>query len=103
MEEITKNEVIDEEPQEEVPHEKTVRLMSPTRMVVRRFFRSKLSIVGLIMVVCLFLFSFLGPVVYTNWEETVPDKSGKVDYSISTKEYINCPPKNDKTIDSKIL
>ena len=36
---------------EEVPHEKTVRLMSPTRMVVRRFFRSKLSIVGLIMVV----------------------------------------------------
>ena len=42
----------------DVPHDKTVRLMSPTRMVVRRFFRSKLSIVGLIMVVGLFLFSF---------------------------------------------
>ncbi|MBO5090910.1 MAG: ABC transporter permease [Clostridia bacterium] len=55
--------------------------MSPTRMVIRRFFRSKLSIVGLIMVIGLFLFSFLGPVVYTRWGETDLDDSGKIDYS----------------------
>ena len=30
----------------EVPLDKNVRLMSPTRMVVRRFFRSKLSILA---------------------------------------------------------
>ena len=63
MEEITKEqtqEVIDTE----APLDKNVRLMSPTRMVVRRFFRSKLSIVGLIMVISLFAFSFLGPLVY---------------------------------------
>ena len=68
MEEINKKEVIEESnTTEDVPHEKNVRLMSPTRMVIRRFFRSKLSIVGLIMVVSLFLFSFVGPLVYTQW------------------------------------
>ena len=45
----------------EVPLDKNLRLMSPTMMVVRRFFRSKLSIIGLIMVIGLFLFSFVGP------------------------------------------
>ena len=86
MEEITKNEVMEQET-EEVPHDKTVRLMSPTRMVVRRFFRSKLSIVGLIMVVGLFVFSFLGPLVYTEWGEIELDESGKTEYSISETTY----------------
>ena len=44
--------------------EETYKEMSPIRLVLRRFFRSKLSIVGLVMIVFLFLFSFLGPVVY---------------------------------------
>lgn len=44
--------------------------MSPARMVFRRFFRSKLSIVGLVMIIFLFTFSFLGPVIYTKWGET---------------------------------
>ena len=61
----------------DVPLDKNVRLMSPTRMVVRRFFRSKLSIVGLIMVVGLVLFSFVGPLFYTQWGETELDKSDK--------------------------
>ena len=65
------------------PHDKNVKLMSPTMMVVRRFFRSKLSIVGLIMVVGLFLFSFLGPVVYNRWGEIELDRSGKLDYAAS--------------------
>ncbi len=65
----------------EAPLDKNLKLMSPTRMVVRRFFRSKLSIIGLIMVVGLFLFSFLGPVVYTAWGEIELDRSGKVQYA----------------------
>ena len=65
MEEIQNNQAAPEAVDTEVPLDKNVRLMSPTRMVVRRFFRSKLSILGLIMVIGLFLFSFLGPVVYT--------------------------------------
>ena len=50
--------------EEDGPLDRNVKLMSPTRMVVRRFFRSRLSIVGLIMVVSLFLFSFVGPLFF---------------------------------------
>ncbi len=39
-----------------------VRLLSPSKMILKRFFRSKLSIVGLVLLVVLFLFSFLGPI-----------------------------------------
>ena len=53
--------------------EETYQEMSPLRLVSRRFFRSKLSLVGLIMIVFLFLFSFLGPVVYNRWGEDKPD------------------------------
>ncbi len=58
------------------PLDKHVRLMSPGRMVMRRFFRSKLSVVGLTMIVALFLFCWLGPLVYTAWGETTVDKPG---------------------------
>lgn len=71
----------------EEPLDKNVRLMSPTRMVVRRFFRSKLSIIGLIMVVGLFLFSFVGPFVYTKWGEIELDESGKTEYSVTETTY----------------
>ncbi len=65
----------------EKPLDKNVRLLSPTRMVLRRFFRSKLSIIGLIMIVSLLLFSWLGPLVYTRWGETEVDYSGKTEYT----------------------
>ena len=67
--------------EDDEPLDKNVRLMSPTRMVLRRFFRSKLSVVGLIMIVVLFLFCWVGPLVYTQWGETTQDKSGKVEYT----------------------
>ena len=95
------NEVVDTE----VPLDKSLKLMSPTMMVVRRFFRSKLSIIGLCMVVFLFLFSFVGPLVlsdrgYTNeygqlvyesgngkWGEIEKDDAGKDTYATSEATY----------------
>jgi len=71
----------------ETPLDKNVRLMSPNQMLVRRFFRSKLSVLGLVMVIGLFLFCFLGPVVYTQWGETDLDKSGRVEYADSEFTY----------------
>lgn len=71
----------------ERPLDRQVRLMSPTRMVVRRFFRSKLSLIGLAMVVGLFLFSFVGPLIYTQWGEIELDESGKVEYAVSETTY----------------
>ena len=83
-EEISEPPVVDDD---EVPLDKNVRLMSPGRMVVRRFFRSKLSIIGLIMVVGLFIFSFFGPMIYTRWGEIELDESGKTKYATSTTTY----------------
>ena len=71
-----------------VPEEDTldrnVRLMSPTQMVMRRFFRSKLSILGLVMIVALFLFCWAGPLVYTQWSPYDKDYSTKISYDPPT-------------------
>jgi len=44
---------------QEEAHE--VKSLSPTQLILKRFFRSKLSIVGLSLIAFLFIFSFLGP------------------------------------------
>lgn len=63
--------------------------MSPLRMVGRRFFRSKLSIVGLVMIVFLILFSFLGPVIYDKWGEETVDRTRVVQEIVSTHTYVD--------------
>lgn len=35
--------------------------LSPTKLMFKRFFRSRLSVVGLVLIIALFLFSFVGP------------------------------------------
>ena len=85
--EENKTPVVDTAADTETPLDKNVRLMSPTRMVVRRFFRSRLSIIGLLMVVGLFLFSFAGPLLYTAWGEIELDESGKTEYAVSETTY----------------
>lgn len=75
---------------QETPLDKNIKLMSPTQMVLRRFFKSKLSIIGLIMIISLFLFCFVGPYVYTEWIDdgkVVLDESGKVEYAFSETTY----------------
>ena len=60
-----------------VEEQQTYKEMSPFQLILRRFFRSKLSIVGLVMIVFLFAFSFLGPVIYTRvneWGEATVDR-----------------------------
>ncbi len=83
MEELKNQETVDME----LPLDRNVRLMSPTQMLLRRFFRSKLSIIGLVMVIGLFVFSFLGPLVYTQWGETDLDESGKTEYTTAITTY----------------
>ena len=100
MKDIENNQAIEEleNPALEVeevdePLDRNVRLMSPTQMVVRRFFRSKLSVIGIVMLVALFLFCFLGPVVYNKWGEIEVDESPIVEYTSKTIQY----EKNGKT------
>lgn len=72
--------------------EETYREMSPFNLIVRRFLRSKLSIIGLIMIVFLFLFSFLGPVVYNKYidenSNDIVDRTQTVAYTYKTVVYI---------------
>jgi len=65
----------------DVPLDKNVKLMSPARMVMRRFFRSKLSVAGIIMLAALIVFCVFGPMLYTQWGETETDYTGAIDYS----------------------
>ena len=87
MEELNEKKVPQEAVDTDVPLDRNIRMMSPTQMLLRRFFRSKLSILGLVMVISLFLFCFAGPLVYTQWGETELDKSGKTEYAISSTTY----------------
>ena len=70
----------------EVPLDKNIRLMSPTRMVVRRFFRSKLSVIGLVLIIALFLFSWIGPLF---WNVSETDRTMKIDYDRHPIEYVD--------------
>ena len=51
------------------------RIISPARLVLKRFFRSKLSVVGLCLFLFLLIFSFLGP-LFVPWGEAEVDRSG---------------------------
>ena len=87
--EITSKKDLESENEANELHENTVKLMSPMQMVLRRFFRSKLSIVGLVMIVALFLFCWLGPVIYNKWDSTQVDNTGKVEYTYTAVKDTN--------------
>lgn len=52
-----------------------VRIISPIRLTMKRFFRSKLSVTGLILFLFLFIFSYFGP-LFVPWGELEVDRSG---------------------------
>lgn len=74
---------VSEETVESVPHKPetdtesesfadNVRIISPMRLVLQRFFRSRLSMVGLVTMVVLLLFCFVGP-LFIGWGEQEVD------------------------------
>ena len=90
IEDVTKVEVVTKENDViEIEDVQTFKEMSPMRLILRRFFRSKLSLVGLIMIIGLFLFAFLGPVIYTKWGETTVDRSEVVREIKTTYSYVD--------------
>ncbi len=70
--------------------EQHFKVISPGRMVAKRFFKSKLSIAGLVMIIFVFLFSFVGPlIVDVTWgyKETQVFKIERVADMITTAEF----------------
>lgn len=51
-----------------------VRVVSPLKLVVKRFFRSRLSVIGLSIFIAVLVFSFLGP-VFVPWGGEEVDRS----------------------------
>ncbi len=75
------------------------KALSPGMTVLKRFFRSKLSVIGLVTIILLFLFSFLGP-LFSPWAAaggTVTDSnpelikeiisSAPISYTVNDVEY----------------
>lgn len=70
--------------------EENFRVISPGRMVAKRFFRSKLSIAGMIMVIFVFVFSFVGPLItdiFFGYGETQVHSIERVSDLITTAQY----------------
>ena len=51
-----------------------VKALSPAATIAKRFFRSKLSVIGLVTIIVLFVFAFIGP-LFSPWGETEVDFS----------------------------
>lgn len=61
-----------------------VKVLSPGATVAKRFFRSKLSMIGLITLIVLFLICFIGP-LFSPWGEKEPDEDvNYIEPSVST-------------------
>ena len=65
----------------------SVKALSPTRLVLKRFFRSKLSIVGLVLIIGLFLFSFLGPLFSPYGETEIDYKTDRMNVVVTEFTY----------------
>ena len=64
-----------------------VRVLSPGMMVAKRFFRNRLAIVGLVIIICMFLFAFVGGAVnpYSQSEVFYRTEEMKKDYAGAAK------------------
>lgn len=82
-------------PESEPPHEPeeeihsladSVRSLSPMQLVAKRFFRSKLSIVGLCIIIFLFAFCWIGPLFSPYEEETKDYETDRLNIVVSAIE-----------------
>ncbi|NLP16864.1 MAG: ABC transporter permease [Clostridiales bacterium] len=82
---------IDHQDNAELNVDQHFRVISPGRMVAKRFFKSKLSIAGLIMIIFVFIFSFLGPLIIDatwGYKETQVFKIERNADMVTTAEFI---------------
>lgn len=72
---------------ERLDSEQRVRVLSPGMMVAKRFFRNKLAITGLVIIVCMFLFAFVGGIVspYSQSQVFYTTETMQKDYAGATK------------------
>ena len=47
--------------------ERRVKVLSPGAMVAKRFFRNKLAMVGVVILIIMFIFSYIGGMISPDW------------------------------------
>lgn len=52
-----------EEPEYSLNDDRRVKVLSPSALIAKRFFRNRLAVVGLVILIVMFLFSFVGGIV----------------------------------------
>ena len=65
----------------------SVKALTPTQLVLKRFFRSKLSIIGLVLIIGLLLFSFIGPFFSPYGETEIDYDTNRVNVVITEMTY----------------
>lgn len=72
-----------EKPQYSLNDDRRVRVLSPGLMVAKRFIRNRMAVTGLVVLVIMFLFSFLGGVIspYTEKQLFYRDEVQRADYA----------------------
>ena len=70
-----------------------VKVLSPSRLVFKRFIRNKLAIFGMCILISLFLFCFVGPLFYPYAETEIfydwREQNGEYAYSQIRTEFVN--------------
>ena len=82
MEENLNQMPVPEEPEIRLDDESRVKILSPNMMVFKRFIRNRLAIFGLVILVLMFLFSFVGGIISPYRQQEVFRK-----YEMVPKEY----------------
>lgn len=70
-------------PQLALDDQRRIKVLSPGMLVAKRFFRNKLALIGLVILVVMFIFSFLGPILspYTQTEVFYTENEIDKDYA----------------------
>lgn len=76
----------------EIIMDENFKVISPGRLVAKRFFRSRLSMVGLITLIIIFAFSFLGPyaakwIFGSDYNDTTVFQVPRDSFMLTIKEY----------------
>ena len=70
-----------------------VKVLSPGMLVFKRFIRNKLAIVGSVILICMFLFAFIGPYFYRYGQTEVFNA-----YKLLNINYANAVERTDYTV-----
>ncbi len=65
-----------------------VRSLSPGRLVAKRFFRSRLSVIGLALIIFLFLFCWIGPLFSPYGEQTIDRETDRLNITVTAIDVV---------------